>query len=152
MIKMDGQLNKYKPAVDRHVLLLLAGGMWMAVGAVLLMISCSWLRFCLGKGVFFFAGIGIAAALAISRFGFLRIVDKNVRRILSMEGKRCAFSFISWKSYLLVFVMVAMGITLRRSPIPKSYLSVLYTGIGLALILSSVRYWKVFFKRTRENA
>lgn len=149
---MEKRLNKYKPAVKRHVLLLFAGGMWLAVGAALLALSYSWLRRYPGKGVFAFAGAGIAAALVISRFGFLKIVDKNVRRILPMEGKCCAFSFMSWKSYLLVVFMVAMGITLRHSPIPKSYLSILYTGIGLALVLSSVRYWKVFFRQMRENA
>jgi len=149
---MEKRLNKYKPAVKRHVLLLFAGGMWLAVGAALLALSYSWLRRYPGKGVFVFAGAGIAAALVISRFGFLKIVDKNVRRILLMEGKRCAFSFMSWKSYLLVVLMVALGITLRHSPVPKSYLSILYTGIGLALVLSSVRYWKVFFRQMRENA
>jgi hypothetical protein len=38
--------------------------------------------------------------------------------------------------------MVTMGITLRHSPIPKQYLSVIYTGIGLALFLSSIRYFR----------
>jgi len=149
---MKKRLDKYKPAVGIHLLLLFAGGVWMTVGAALLTLSYSWLRRYPGKGVFAFAGAGIASALIISRFGFLKIADKNIRRILPMEGKRCAFSFMSWKSYLLVTVMVAMGITLRHSPIPKPYLSILYTGIGLALILSSMEYWKAFFRQMREDA
>jgi len=57
-----------------------------------------------------------------------------------MEGRRCIFSFIPWKSYILIIIMIAIGFLLRHSPIPKLYLAVLYTGIGTALILSSVRY------------
>jgi hypothetical protein len=36
--------------------------------------------------------------------------------------------------------MIGMGAVLRLSPVPKAYLSVVYIAIGLALILSSVRY------------
>ena len=50
---------------------------------------------------------------------------------------------MSWKSYLLLGVMMALGIGLRHSPLPKPYLAVLYIGIGLALVLSSVRYLRV---------
>ena len=30
--------------------------------------------------------------------------------------------------------------------LPKQYLSIIYTGIGLALLLSSIRYFRMFFK------
>jgi hypothetical protein len=68
-----------------------------------------------------------------------------------MEGKKCVFSFMSWKSYILVAVMVTMGVMLRHSPIPKTYLSVLYIGIGLSLILSSVRYMRVFLSQLGKS-
>ena len=38
--------------------------------------------------------------------------------------------------------MIALGITLRRSPLPNQYLSIVYLGIGLALILSGFRYFR----------
>ncbi len=136
--------DKYKPAVDKSTLLLLAGSMWAGVGILLLRYSWSWLNAYQGKASILFAVTGTAAALLIHHFGFLRIVDSNVGRILSMEGKKCMFSFITWKSYLIATFMVVMGVALRHSPIPKHYLSIFYTGIGLALILSSVRYFRVF--------
>ena len=52
-----------------------------------------------------------------------------------------------WRSYLIVIVMIAMGIDLRHSPLPKPYLAVLYGGIGMALVLSSVRYLRHFCLR-----
>ncbi len=144
-------LHRYKPGVEKHFLLAMAGGMWLGVGILLLTFSYTWLHPLPVRRAALFGGVGVMAALIISRFGFLRIVDKNVRRILPMEGKPCAFAFMSWKSYLLVGVMVALGITLRHSSFPKPYLSVIYTGIGLALMLSSVRYWKTFFRFARQD-
>ena len=58
---------------------------------------------------------------------------------------------MTWRSYLIVLVMVSMGIALRHSPIPKKYLSVLYNGIGLALFLSGIRYLRFFFKLVFEK-
>ena len=68
-----------------------------------------------------------------------------------MQGTRCVFSFITWKSYIIVAVMIAMGTLLRHSPIPKPYLAVVYTGIGLALVLSSVRYIRVLLSQMRKK-
>ena len=86
------------------------------------------------------AVVGFVGSLIIHHFGFLRIVNRNLDRIVPMEGKRCVFSFMPWKSYALVAVMIILGVLLRHSPIPKLYLAVLYIAIGTALILSSVRY------------
>lgn len=61
----------------------------------------------------------------------------------------CVFSFMPWKSYLIILIMMAMGVTLRHSAIPKHYLAILYTCIGLALILSSMRYMRAFLKEVR---
>ena len=87
----------------------------------------------------------------VHHFGFLKIVDKNIARILPENEKRCIFSFMPWKSYLIIPVMITMGTILRHSAIPKQYVAILYTGIGLALILSSVRYVRVFLKEIRER-
>lgn len=124
----------------------LAGFVWICVGAMLLLLASSWLLNVANANSTVFAGAGVALALLVHHFGFLRIVDKNLRRILSMDGKKCLFAFIPWRSYLIIAVMIAMGITLRHSAIPKQYLAVLYIGIGLALILSSVRYMRVFLR------
>jgi len=148
---MKIKLDKIKPAVDKRVLLFLAGFMWIGVGTMLLVLSYSWLNAFHVHGAFLFAAIGVAAALVIHHFGFLKIVDKNLGRILPMEGKRCVFSFLTWKSYIMVALMIAMGVMLRHSPIPKPYLSMLYTGIGLALVLSSIRYLRILLTQLRKS-
>ncbi len=148
---MKRKLDRFKPAVDKDVLLFLAGFMWIGAGILLLSFSYSWLRVEQGGVAVYSSGSGFVLALLIHHFGFLRVVDKNLGRILPMQGKMCAFSFLTWKSYLLLAVMMMMGILLRHSPIPKPYLSVLYTGIGLALVLSSVRYLRVLLLQKKKD-
>lgn len=147
---MKRSIDKIKPAADKRVLLFLAGIMWLGVGTMLLFLAYSWLSAFHVHGSFLFGGLGVSAALVIHHFGFLRIVDKNLARILAMEDKRCVFSFLTWKSYIMIALMVAMGAVLRHSPIPKPYLAVLYIGIGLALVLSSIRYLRVLRNQFRK--
>jgi len=137
------RIDKMRPAVGKRALLYLAALMWICVGTMLLGFAYGWLHRLDLHDALIRAGIGVVIALMIHHFGFLKVVDKNLARILPMEGKRCLFSFMTWKSYLVVAVMASMGMALRHSPIPKPYLSVIYTAIGLALILSSLRYLRV---------
>jgi hypothetical protein len=139
-------LDKYKPAVTKTFLLFIAGFVWEFVGVLLLFFAFSWLSTASNLDIYLSSGAGILLALLVHHFGFLKIADKNLKRILQMNGKRCLFSFIPWKSYLIIAVMVTMGALLRHSMIPKKDLAILYIGIGLALILSSVRYIRVFYK------
>jgi len=148
---MDRKVAKIKPAVNKEVLLFLAGFMWFGVGTMLLFLSFSWLKAFQVHGSFMYCAIGVAVALLVHHFGFLKIVDRNLGRILPMEGTRCIFSFMTWKSYIMVAVMIAMGTLLRHSPIPKPYLSILYIGIGLALILSSIRYLRALMRQIRKS-
>lgn len=140
------EIKKLVPAVDKSVLILLAGLMWCGVGILLISYAVTWLSLCTAREQFFLYPAGFLAAMPIHHFGFLKIADKNLNRILAVTGKKNPFSFMTLKSYLIVLVMVSMGIALRHSSIPKRYLSILYNGIGLALFLSGIRYFRFFFK------
>jgi len=147
---MSKKIDKIRPAVDKRALIFLSFFVWVAVGTMLLSLASIWLKASHVNHALLFAAGGVAAALVIHHFGFLKIVDKNLGRILPMEGKKCAFAFMTWKSYIIVALMVTMGTLLRHSAIPKSYLSILYIGIGLSLILSSIRYLRVFLSQLRK--
>jgi hypothetical protein len=138
------------PVVDKKFLVFLAGLIWCGVGIMLVSFAVSWLSHYDKKSLFYAAGF--IAAMPIHRFGFLKIADKNLNRLLPLTEKKCVFSFMTWKSYIIVLIMVSMGIVLRHSFIPKNFLSVLYNGIGLALFLSGIRYFKFFFKLIRQKA
>lgn len=139
-------IRKYKPAVTKNVLLFLAGALWLCVGTMLLAFAVSWLLETENINRYAFAGFGVILALLLHYFGFPKIVDRNLQRILPVDEKRCIFSFMPWKSYLIVPVMITMGAILRHSAVPKHYLAIMYTGMGLALILSGLKYVRVFLK------
>src|SRR5665811_2306243 len=124
----------------------MAGLMWCAVGVMLIRYAVSWLTVCTGREQILFYSAGFLAAMPIHHFGFLKIADKNLSRLLPLTEKRCVFSFMTWKSYIIILIMVSIGVTLRHSSIPKKDLSILYNGIGLALFLSGIRYFRFFFQ------
>lgn len=141
-------LNKYNPAVDKKILILMAGLLWVFTGLMLISFTIKWLSSSAFNEQALFFSAGILAAIPI-RAGFVRLVNKNLKRLLPISGKRCLFSFMTWKSYLIIPVMVALGITLRHSSMPKQYLSVIYDGIGLGLFLSGLRYLRYFVLLTK---
>lgn len=143
---LNSGLEKWKPGVHKTILLIMAGVIWMGVGLKLNCITLKWLSE-LGsvhavKAVF----SGIFFSFPIHYFGFRKIVNKNILRIMPMEGKRCFFSFIPWKSYFIIIIMVILGQVLRHSTIPEIYLATLYTAIGTALILSGSIYIKFLIR------
>lgn len=137
-------IEKCKPGVHKRTLLFTAGAMWLAVGIWLDLLAYSWLTTPPLRPAIYSFVTGLALALLISRFGLLRIANKNIKRIDVIEHKTCLFSFIRWKGYVIIIVMIAIGVLLRHSEIPKFYLAALYIGIGTALTLSSVRYFHHF--------
>jgi hypothetical protein len=137
-------LRKFTPSADKRVLVLLAGLMWCGVGVMLVRYAVTWLSPLARSSAIIFYVAGFLAAMPIHHLGFLKIADKNLNRLLPITSKKCIFSFMTWRSYLIVLVMVSMGIALRHSELPKDYLSILYNGIGLALFLSGIRYLRFF--------
>jgi hypothetical protein len=117
-------MAKYRPAVSKTVLLSMAGILWVGVGTMLLALAFSWLSKAPAGKRYGLAAYGVVLALVVHHFGFLRIVDS---------------------------VMIALGATLRHSAIPKPYLAILYIGIGLGLLLSSVRYVRLLLGELRRR-
>ncbi len=60
----------------------------------------------------------------------------------------CLFSFITFRSSILVIFMIAMGITLRHSQIHKDWLSLIYNGVGLGLAISGISNFRAYYKLT----
>ena len=148
-ITMNENFKKFDPAVDKRILVALSGIVWSIVGIFLFDIAVDWLAQTASKKAFLPVLAGITLALLISRFGFIKLVDQNIHRIVTKHNKVCIFAFQPWKSYLIVIIMVGMGIILRNSPMPKYYLSIIYMGMGVAMILSSIRYFRIFFNLIR---
>ena len=149
MIAKNPKMEKWKPAVPKSGLLFLAGIIWLSIGFMMDTIAYSWLISENARSALLILSTGFVLALLFHHFGFLRIVDRNLGRILPMEGRRCIFSFMPWKSYVLVMVMILGGFLLRHSSLPKAYLALIYLAIGTALMLSSVRYLRYLIMAMR---
>jgi len=131
------------PSADRKVLILLAGIVWSLVGIGLMIAASVWVLRA-SHGMVIAVIVGIVAGIIIFRFGFSKLVQKNITRIYGQspdKNKICIFAFQNIRSYFLVIVMMLMGYTLRHLPIPKIYLSPVYLSIGLALFMASFKYY-----------
>ena len=131
------------PAVNRKVLRLLAGVVWTAVGLALCAMAVYWLAITPGNWIVPLI-TGIIVGTLVYYFGFLRLVQVNKARIYMQapgKNKVCLFAFPSWRSYVIVVVMVALGYILRHLAVSRLYLVPIYLAIGIGLFLASLHYY-----------
>ena len=134
-------LKKFNPVVSKYWLLVLAGSMWAGVGVMLCAYAYGWLTQPVTQVTLICAGLGLLIALAANRFGFTRLAHKNIQRILDYPSQVCVFAFQAWSGYIIIIGMIALGVVLRHSPLPKPYLAVVYVAIGGALLQASLNYF-----------
>lgn len=146
---MRSTLEKFDPAVDKRLLILISGFLWSIVGIMLCKLAVNWLSLTSRQNAVWLGLTGVVLAVLIYYFGFLKLVNNNTGRILLKEGKVCIFAFQPWKSYLIILIMIGMGTVLRHSSIPKPYLAIIYIGFGGAMVLSSLVYYRHFFKNLK---
>ena len=132
--------------VSKHYLLLVAALVWTFAGGMLLYrgftinnpLPPHWevkLSLCIVAGLLFFNLL------------FNRISAKHVLRIKNLPIERpVIFSFFNLKSYLMMFSMITMGITLRKTgAVSPEYLSFMYVTMGIPLLMSSFRFYSTFY-------
>jgi len=135
------------PRVSKRYLLLIAALVWTFAGGMLLFrgltinnpLPAHWevkLLSCVVAGLLFF------------KLLFNRISAKHVLRITNLPIERPSiFSFFNLRSYLMMFLMISMGITLRKTGVVSpEYLSFMYVTMGIPLLMSSFLFYSLFFK------
>jgi hypothetical protein len=85
---------------------------------------------------------GVAAGVVKGRLVIRKMADWNTARIIARGDGRCLGGFLAPKTWLLVAAMMASGIILRRSGVPRAVLGVLYTAVGSALLIGGLQLWK----------
>ena len=127
-----------KPGVSRSVHLFAAPFLWTAIGSMLMIRGFNWI----GSGT---ARWLVLLALVLGTTKSLLVLDKtakkSLQRIMEMDDNTCIGAVYSWKTWLLVALMMAFGITMRRLTEPGMVIGTLYTAIGWALFLSSRHGW-----------
>ncbi len=144
-------LHKLTLPVRKPWLFVLAGIMWTAVGMMLLWRAYGWLLAMAPAWSIPLGSVSIMLSFITYRFGFIHTVRKNIQRLCQLPEKISLFAFNSPKSYLLIIFMIALGITLRSSSIPRPYLAFLYTVMGGALFFASFHFygqlWQLAYRK-----
>jgi hypothetical protein len=134
--------SQFKPAVPKCWLFATSGFMWSAVGLMLGFTAIGWL---IPEGLLRGAGFGLAGLIltvGVLRQRFGRLAQQNIRRLRKLPARGCFFAFQAWKSYLIILIMITLGSTLRHLPIQRPILAMVYTAIGVALLLGSFPYYR----------
>ena len=134
-----------KYGVNRQFLLITAGIVWIIAGTNILRIGIvTWMNST--QDWMFKIGEATVIFLLFFVFIFRKLYYKHTRRIEEKkEDKNCPFSFFDVKSWIMMTFMIELGITIRSLHLlPDSFISVFYTGLSIALILTGILficYW-----------
>ena len=138
----------FKPGVSRSVHLFAAPFLWTAVGCLLMVRGWDWLD--PGRGRL----LALAALFAGTLKSLLvldRVAARAVGRIARFGDRTCLGAVYSWRTWLLVLLMIGAGAALRRSPLPGPLLGTLYLAVGWSLCLSSRIGWRQWRTLSRNN-
>ncbi|MHB1350467.1 MAG: hypothetical protein ACYCYR_11395 [Desulfobulbaceae bacterium] len=139
----DQGLSRLKPGVKRRVHLFAAPLLWTGVGSFLLFRGWEWIGPGRARWLFLLA---IAIGTAKSLFILDRTARRVVARIVNLRDDTCLGAVYSWKTWLLVFLMMGSGMALRRYFSPGAVIGTLYAAVGWALLLSSRQGWREWYR------
>jgi hypothetical protein len=139
--------EKYKPAVSRRTLLLIAGCAWTIAGGILISRALVQLIL-LHHKLWLEIPVGIICGMGFYMLLFARISKKHINRITLIKiNNPCFFSFFNFRSYLMMIIMITGGISLRKlEVINPDALWTFYLTMGIPLIISAYRFFYIWFK------
>jgi hypothetical protein len=138
--------------VERRWLHAIAGVVWTGIGVLCITYAVMWLAPDALPLELSFGAAGLVVAALFFRFVFVGIVRKNIARIEEGPTHASIFAFQGWKSYLIAAGMMAFGALMRHSTVPKDWLAVVYEGVGVALLLTSLLYHRQLVRAFRDDA
>lgn len=85
---------------------------------------------------------------------FFKMSGKHTRRIHGYpQATRPIWHFFDAKAYCIMAVMMGGGIALRASGLlPNAFIAVFYTGLGCALALAGVLFWRAYLRYPQDAA
>ncbi|MBP6066236.1 hypothetical protein [Bacteroides sp.] len=137
--------------VNRQTLLLTAGLVWLIAGANILRV---------GLLVGFdnpqhFLLKAVQATVVFLLFFFLifkRLYGKHTQRIEQKTDQSCPFAFFDAKGWVVMGFMITLGFTVRNwQLLPDRFISVFYTGLSLALMLTGLLFLRYWWQRRTIN-
>jgi uncharacterized membrane protein len=137
--------------VNKNSLYALAGSVWGLVGLFLMIRGVTMYQTALETQSASQTALAISIAISIivgvakGRFVLSKTARRNKSRIESIEGPLKVHHVYAKSFYFLIAGMILLGVSLRTfNEYLGGYVVVggIYCGIGLALMVSSLTYWK----------
>ncbi len=120
--------------------MIIAGAVWMIAGANILRIGLMCLASCTVS--FWLLLPGAAVVFSAFYFGiFSNMYRKHHKRISAKTGANCPMGFLDMRGWIIMAAMMTLGIVIRRySLLPIWFIAMFYTGLGLALLITGVKF------------
>ena len=134
--------------IPKNHLMLIAGLVWCAAGAMVSMIGLP-LEFGLAPAHLILFPLAVVIFLVFYVFVFSPLVRKHTGRIRARAEDRLPFwHFFNASSWAVMAVMMGGGMALRLSHLmPDWMIAFFYSGLGVALFLCGVRFLGVFARK-----
>ena len=132
--------------VKKQTLLGIAGSVWIIAGGNVARLGI--IAYLQIKPPLFLSLLLSLAVFAVFSFMFYKMSIKHSRRIHSYgEDRKPFWYFFDLKAYFIMAFMISAGIWLRSSGLaPLEFIGIFYTGLGLALFLAGIFFWRMYFK------
>jgi hypothetical protein len=137
-----------QPGVSRTVHLFAAPFLWTAIGCLLLVRGWGWLD--PGNGRLLLLVAGLLGTLK-SLFILDKVARRSLERIVLFRDGTCLGAVYSWKTWLLVLLMMTAGLVVRTFTQPGPFIGTLYCAIGWSLCLSSRLGWREWFNQRQHH-
>ncbi|MDD2465453.1 MAG: hypothetical protein PHI97_15760 [Desulfobulbus sp.] len=131
-----------KPGVPRSVHLFAAPFLWTAVGCLLMYRGYNWIK---TEQHYWLLALSFSLGTLKSMLILDKVVRKSIERIVHFKDNTCLGALYSWKSWLMVVMMMTAGIVIRRVGHPGQLVGMLYCAIGWALCFSSRLGWAQWY-------
>jgi hypothetical protein len=151
MTRFRDWAERFKPAARAKTHLLAAALLWTVVGLGLAAAGIAWSFSSALPWSLLLAVAGVAAGVVKGLLVIRKMADWNTARIIARGDGRCLGGFLAPKTWLLVAAMMASGIILRRSGVPRPILGVLYTAVGTGLLIGGRQLWKAWRETPETN-
>ncbi len=134
--------------VPKNQLMLVAGAVWIVAGAMVAFVGLP-LEVRLAPGHLVLIPLALATFVAFYVFVFSRLVRNHTGRICRRtEARLPVYGFFDAPSWAVMALMMGGGLALRLShALPDWAIAFFYSGLGVALFLSGVRFVAAFARR-----
>ncbi|MDF1577321.1 MAG: hypothetical protein RQ753_03750 [Desulfurivibrionaceae bacterium] len=131
-------IARFKPDVSIKTRLFMAALLWSCIGLMLLWRGGSVV---VAQDREWLLPVALLLGALKSRAILDRVAGKNIDRIIARGEFSCLGGIYSWKTWLLVAVMILSGRLLRISPLQAWLLGFIYVTVGWSLLWSSRKAW-----------